>query len=49
MEKTKAQHKYDDTIAKGDGAILLSEKDLMELNIGNLHPGQEAIVDITLI
>ena len=53
MEKEKAQEKYDDAIAEGKAAVLLSEsqdnKELHQMDIGNILPGQEACIELHLI
>ena len=53
MEKEKAKQKYDDALAQGKAAALLNESkdlsDLYELDIGNILPGQEAVIEIHLI
>ena len=53
MEKKKAEQKYEDAIAAGKQATLMrdAEKnpDLYDIDIGNILPGQEAVVEIKLI
>ena len=53
MEKEKAQQKYDDAIAAGNMAALLSEKndevDMHEVSIGQVLPGQTVIVEMMMI
>jgi hypothetical protein len=52
MKNEKAWEKYDDNIAAGNMATILKEsdnKDLHQLNIGNVLPGQTVCVEIHLI
>ena len=53
MEKEKAQNKYDDAIAAGNLASLaretVSKDKFIELDVGNIQPGQEARIEMTLI
>ena len=53
MEKEKAQNKYDDAIAAGNLASLaretVSKDKFIELDVGNILPGQEARIEMTLI
>jgi len=51
QEKQQARATYDTAIAKGDGAQLLEQKrtDVFELSVGNLLPGQHAIVNIITV
>ena len=53
MENEKAEKTYDDNIAKGNMAVLLKKNkdsdELLEIDIGNILPGQSAIVEITII
>lgn len=52
-EKEEAKEKYDDAIAGGHTAFIAekSEKkqDSMTLKLGNLLPGQEAILNLTIV
>lgn len=47
-EKDEAFKKYDDAIKKGNGAALLDEvtRDLVQISIGNLKPGQKIVFTI---
>lgn len=53
MENEKAEKTYDDNIAKGNMAVLLKKNkdsdELLEIDIGNILPGQSAVVEITII
>lgn len=53
MEKKKAQAKYDDAIAAGKQATLMKESEsnpnLYDIDIGNILPGQEAVVELKLL
>ena len=50
MEKEKAKEKYDDAVASGKAAVLLKEKkESLQINVGNVLPGQTIIVDLQLL
>jgi hypothetical protein len=51
MEKEKAQDKYDNAIASGNQAALIKESkgEFLELQIGNIMPGQTATIEITIV
>lgn len=53
FEKKQAKQKYDDAIAKGQTATLMQDAhmnpNLYNIDIGNIHPGQSAVVVIKLI
>lgn len=53
MENEKAEEKYDDQIAQGNLAALLKKNknsfDLHQIEIGNIMPGQIAIVKLVII
>jgi len=51
MEKEKAQDKYDNAISSGNQAALMKEAkgEFLELQIGNIMPGQEATIEITIV
>ena len=50
MEKERAEEKYDDAVAAGHGAVKMTETkgESYELSLGNVQPGQEAVVKIQL-
>ena len=53
LEKEKAKEKYDDAIAAGHGAVMLKEdeenQELYEMCLGNIQPGQKALVKINIL
>ena len=51
LEKEKAQDKYDNAVASGNSAALMKETkgEFLELQIGNIKPGQEATIEITIV
>ena len=53
MEKEQAKQKYDDAVASGNTAVKLNfdEKlpDVIELNVGQLQPGDTALVTVSMI
>jgi Ca-activated chloride channel family protein len=51
MEKEEAKVKYDDAIAAGNSAALMNESkdNTLSLQIGNVLPGQTALVEIEII
>jgi hypothetical protein len=53
FEEEKAKEKYQDAIANGDSAVMVSEnkqdKDVMKIDIGNILPSEEVIVSIQMI
>jgi Ca-activated chloride channel homolog len=50
-ERDKAFGEYDTAMINGDGAYLLDEErpNIFTLSVGNLNPGMEVIVEITLV
>jgi len=51
MEKEKAQDKYDNAVSSGNHAVLMKEEkgEFLELQIGNINPGQTATIEITIV
>ena len=51
MEKKSALNKYDNAVAKGDLASVLTEQsdDMYTLLVGNIMPDEEVIVEITIL
>ena len=51
MEKEKAQEKYDDAISAGNMGAMMKEvgKEFLELDIGNILPGQTVKIEITIV
>ena len=51
MEKEKAQDKYNDAIASGNMGVMMKEtaKEFLELDVGNIMPGQTASIEITIL
>ena len=51
MEKEKAQEKYDDAISSGNMGVMMKEtgKEFLELDIGNIMPGQTVTIEITIV
>lgn len=51
QEKQQARDTYNQAVSHGDGAQLLEQKrtDVFELSVGNLLPGQHAIVTIMFV
>ena len=51
MEKEKAQDKYDNAVSSGNQAALMKEAkgEFLELQIGNIKPGQTATIEITIV
>ena len=52
MKKAEAKVKYEDTIAKGNTAVMAKESKRSEeitVNVGNLLPQQEVIVNLQMI
>jgi Ca-activated chloride channel family protein len=51
LERDKAFERYDDAMARGDGAYLLDEErpDVFTASIGNLPPGREVSVEISYV
>jgi hypothetical protein len=53
MDLEKAKEKYDDAIASGDHVAMLQEckdnKDLHQLDIGNIMPGQTVDIELEII
>lgn len=51
MEKEKAQDKYDNAVSSGNQAALMKESKgkFLELQIGNIKPGQTATIEITIV
>ena len=52
-EKEEAEEKYDNAVAQGHTATMVTDSrdslDLHQLDVGNLLPGQSAIVELTLV
>ncbi len=50
-EREAAFERYDDALAEGHGAVLLDEErpNLFHLSVGNLLPGEEALVELRLL
>lgn len=50
-EREKAFELYDEALAKGNSALLLDQErpNVYQLSVGNLGPGAEALVEITLV
>jgi len=52
-EKEVASEKYDDAVAGGKGAVLAKyveeQKDALSVQVGNILPGQRAVVSIGLV
>lgn len=46
--KAEAQQGYEQAIEKGDAAVMVERagKDLYTVNVGNLKPGEEAVVEL---
>jgi len=51
MEKEKAQDKYDNAVSSGNQAAMMKEAkgEFLELQIGNIKPGQTATIEITIV
>jgi hypothetical protein len=53
MKKETAQEKYDDALADGNSAVMVQEnkadRDVLEINVGNILPGQEATITIQML
>lgn len=51
IEKEEAEKKYEDKIAAGHGAVLMKESrtNTYELTIGNIQPGQDAIIILHIL
>ena len=50
MEKEKAKEKFDDAIASGHAAVIAKKEDTtMSVSLGNLLPGQEAVLKQSII
>lgn len=51
MEKEKAEDKYENAIASGNQAVKLKESkgEFLELQIGNIKPGQTATIEVTIV